>query len=152
MPQIADRRSQASPRTSRALEASKASWRPRARSLWGSTAGFVLKSFVLQNFVPKLSGSRFECHNHLYTGDHTSRDHLLIRDSSRVSIEISGILSRNRRAFEIQMGLRDTCCTDPGPSRYKSNGGGRPGRLTITWALTVISMLKVSGIIRTVRR
>ena len=47
-------------------------------------------SCVLTNCVLKISGSRFECH----TCGHTSRDHPLVRDSSRVSIEPPGILRR----------------------------------------------------------
>ena len=51
--------------------------------------------FVLISYYPRFESLEFEQEASQARIQKTSRDHLLVQDSSRLSIKISGILGRN---------------------------------------------------------
>ena len=54
--------------------------------------------FALETFAIKIPGSRLRVNNDINIVFKTSKNRLLIQDSSRLSIELSGVLSRKTPA------------------------------------------------------
>ena len=67
--------------------------------------------FILGMFVLKIPACRFR-NEHIRIVSKTSGDHLPISDSSRLSIEMSGIL--NKGAAVSRQSFVDECCSDVG--------------------------------------